>query len=98
MILRTRTLAVDIVLAAVLLVVGIEVAAFVGRHYTSEPHFYQEEFGPAVMVAVGRGFVAPVPARGSPLDDFLNGRRVSLRAEEVAGVPIRAPNLFQHAI
>jgi hypothetical protein len=33
------------------------------------PHFYQEEFGPAVMVACGHGYVNPQPT--PDLDAFL---------------------------
>jgi hypothetical protein len=90
-------LAADLVLAVVMLAAGIAVAAFVGRHYTAEPHFYQEEFGPAVMIAAGRGFVAPVVHKGSPLDDFLHRRRATLSLGEIGVVSTRGPNLFQNA-
>ena len=35
------------------------------------PHFYQEEFGPAVMVACGHGYVNPQPGADADLDALL---------------------------
>jgi hypothetical protein len=36
-----------------------------------KPHFYQEQFGPAVMVACGQGYVNPKPGANADLDALL---------------------------
>jgi hypothetical protein len=73
----------DIAVAALLLLFGWSVGSFVTRHVAGKTHFYQEEFGPAVMVAAGRGFVNPAIVPGSALDDFLALRRTSLDRADV---------------
>ena len=55
-------------------------------HTTNPASFYQSDFGPAVMLAAGHGFVNPVPLPGGSLDDFLATRRQTLSAVEAAGV------------
>jgi len=86
------------VIGAGLAALGIAVALFVARHYTGSPEYYQAEFGPAVMVALGRGFVDPVVVRGSALDDFLHRRRVSLAPRDVDAVVARpTPNILQES-
>jgi hypothetical protein len=88
----------DAAIAATLLVVGTAVALFVGRHYTGSPQFYQEEFGPAVMVAQSRGFVEPVVVPGSSLDDFLHRRHPDLQAAGDPGIArLTAPNALQES-
>ncbi len=92
-----RVLATDVAIASALLTIGITVASFVGRHYTLIPAFYQSEFGPAVMAALGKGFEEPVVEAGSPLDDFLHRRRMVLASGDVMVASSKAPNQFQHA-
>lgn len=93
-----RGVAVEIAVAAALLVVGVSVALFAGRHYTGRPSFYQFEFGPAVMIATGHGFVNPVPEKGSPLAEFLAQRRSSLPATAANAIQLVSPNPFQESI
>lgn len=59
--------------------------------------FYQNEFGPAVMVALGRGFVQPTPAPGGALEAFLAPRTSSLAEAEVDAVATARLNQFQFA-
>jgi hypothetical protein len=80
---------VDTFVIFLLFVFGWSTGSFVTRHVTGQAHFYQEEFGPAVMVAVGRGFINPSLVPGSPLDDFLAVRRMSIdRADAAKAVEI----------
>lgn len=59
--------------------------------------FYQSEFGPAVMIAVGAGFVNPEPVVGGPLHGFLAGRLSTLEPAIPDAVRILAPDQFQNA-
>lgn len=92
-----RVIAAEVAIASALLPIGITVASFVGRHYTLIPAFYQKEFGPAVMAALGKGFEEPVVEAGSPLDDFLHRRRMVIASGDVVVASSKAPNQFQHA-
>ncbi len=92
---RARTLeaaAVFCVLAA-----GIWAGAFSSRHVATAPAFYQEEFGPSVMVASGRGFVNPQATPGSPLAEFLAVRRSTLDRADLRQVSTGAPTQPQQA-
>jgi hypothetical protein len=88
---------VDSIVVFLLFVFGWSVGSFVTRHVTGQTHFYQEEFGPAVMVAAGRGFVNPSFVAGSPLDDFLAVRRMSIDRADVANVVEKPLDQFQQA-
>ena len=58
--------------------------------------FYQSEFGPAVMVAIGHEFVHPDPVPGGALADFLSGRARSLESVIPQTTRILAPDQFQN--
>jgi hypothetical protein len=65
----------DAIIAALLLAAS----AVFGSWYASSvvtgggrPGFYQEQFGPAVMLACGHGYVNPESGRSQALDEFLN--------------------------
>src|SRR5262252_9726762 len=88
---------VDTFVVFLLFVFGWSVGSFVTRHVTGQTHFYQEEFGPAVMVAVGRGFVNPSLVPGSRLDDFLAVRRTSLDRADAANAVEIPLDQFQQA-
>jgi hypothetical protein len=90
-----RSLLVETALGTALLVLGFAVGLFASRHYTEPAVFYQEEFGPAVMIAAGHGFVDTVPQPGSALTDFLSVRRPSLSTSDVTNVVVRPPDQFQ---
>ena len=45
--------------------------------------FYQDQFGPAVMLACGRGFVNVDSPHVPAFDDFLKQRKAALRCDEV---------------
>jgi hypothetical protein len=90
-----RSLVVETALGTALLVLGFAVGLFASRHYTESAVFYQEEFGPAVMIASGHGFVETVPQPGSALADFLAVRRPSLSTSDVTNVVVRPPDQFQ---
>lgn len=79
-----------------LIVCGVAFAA--ARHaFASSPRqaFYQSEFGPAVMLALGHGFVDPVPAAGGPLESFLAQRIETLPRADAQWVQTREPDPFQ---
>jgi hypothetical protein len=79
--------------AAIVAVALFAVSAAIGSWYVpyvvahgGKPQFYQEQFGPAVMVACGRGYVNPDPARSPALDAFLNLKADAVPCSEVARV------------
>lgn len=45
--------------------------------------YYQREYGPAVMIAAGNGFVNPVSGTVPGLDEFLEGRSQSLALSDI---------------
>jgi len=47
------------------------------------PQFYQDQFGPAVMLACGRGFVNVDSGSVPAFDDFLKQRAAALRCEDL---------------
>jgi len=47
------------------------------------PQFYQDQFGPAVMLACGRGFVNVDSGSVPAFDDFLHQRTATLRCEDL---------------
>lgn len=92
-----RAIASEALLVLVLLVIGSAVGLFASRHFAGQPRFYQDEFGPAVMIAAGRGFMNPLAPPGSPVADFLALRRSSLSLADAATVNLSPPDTFQHA-
>jgi hypothetical protein len=75
--LKLRPSRVDRLLAAVLVVVGAGAGAGYFRTVLADggqPWFYQVDFGPAVMMACGHGFVVPDDTQLPALADFLNSR------------------------
>src|SRR6185436_17142149 len=85
-----------LVVAGVLLCAFV-VGAFAGRQFAGQPRFYQNEFGPAVMLAAGRGLVSPLPQPGAPLAEFLAVRRQTLEPADFADVAVGPLNQFQQA-
>ena len=82
----TRSAANETRTCILLLVVGFALCFAAVKTYRSQgqqPHFYQENFGPAVMMACGYGFTAP-PLEDSPasLSDFLLLRSSHFNCEE----------------
>ncbi|HEX8027079.1 MAG TPA: hypothetical protein VF491_01390, partial [Vicinamibacterales bacterium] len=83
---RSRLAASETRTSILLLLVGFAVCLGAVKSYRAQgeqPRFYQENFGPAVMMACGYGFTAP-PAQGSPpsLSDFLLLRTAQFRCED----------------
>src|SRR5204863_1939440 len=72
---NNRVARVETLVAAGVLLCAFVVGTFVARHFAGQPRFYQNEFGPAVMLAAGRGLVSPLPPPGSPLAEFLAVKR-----------------------
>jgi hypothetical protein len=62
-----------------------------------KPWFYQEEFGPAVMAACGRGYVNPDTAALPALDGFLRRSRDSISCSEIGDVPTLPLRSMQRA-
>lgn len=91
---RTRLIAEA---AAVMLLAGLGFtagrAAFLAA--PSQP-FSQAEFGPAVMVAAGRGFVNPEPAPGGDLERFLLMRTETLDFAAIDIARVAEPDQFQN--
>ena len=85
-----------LVVAGVLLCAFV-VGAFAGRQFAGQPRFYQSEFGPAVMLAAGRGLVSPLQQPGAPLAEFLAVRRQTLEPADFADVAVGPLNQFQQA-
>jgi hypothetical protein len=92
-----RALVVEILIVAAFLVLGGSVGSFASRQFNGQRLFYPGEFGPAVMVAAGRGFVNPVVEPGSPLGDFLDLKRQQISTSELAGVKLKDRDQFQEA-
>lgn len=59
--------------------------------------FSQSEFGPAVMLAAGQGFVNPEPVPGGRLEDFLQLRASSLDANSIDVARIIDTDQFQNS-
>jgi len=83
---RMRPAAGEARTSVLLLAIGFAVCFIAVKHYRAEgqqPRFYQENFGPAVMMACGYGFTAP-PLQSSPpsLSDFLLLRASQFRCED----------------
>jgi hypothetical protein len=93
----TRFKTLNILIGIVLFVFGWSVGSFVTRHVPGQTHFYQDEFGPAVMVAAGRGFVNPTIVPGSALDDFLALRRTSIDRADAEHAVEKPLDQFQQA-
>lgn len=84
---------------AVVVVLGV-LAFSAGRSaYAGAPtqSFYQSEFGPAVMVAAGQGFVNPEAVRGGPLEAFLMGGATTLEPNTPDVARLLVPDQFQNA-
>ena len=90
-----RPVVVDLILGAALLVLGTSVGLFAVRHFSGRPLYYQNEFGPAVMVAAGRGFVNPISMPGTPLTAFLTLQRPAVTDADTAGVGLGTVDQFQ---
>lgn len=83
-----------------LFVAAAAVAAwYVPRFIASggKPWFYQQEFGPAVMTACGRGYVNPDPRALPALEAFLNRTADEITCAQVAAVPTLPLSSMQRA-
>ena len=89
----------DAVIAAALFIAGVAVGASYRRVFfsTGAPEvFGQTEFGAAVAMACGHGFVDPGKALTPALDDFLHVKRDQLSCSDLpASLSWRRPNLTQ---
>lgn len=65
---------------------------FAFDHAAALPDYYY--LGPAVSVAAGKGFHAPVAAPGSPVDNFLSRRSMTLDRESAAAITVEPPDAF----
>ena len=90
----TRT--IDGLLAAALFVASVIIASWYVPHFVKsggKPWFYQEELGPAVMMACGHGYVNPDTATVPGLDAFLHRTRDAFSCSDLGVVktlPIRS--------
>jgi hypothetical protein len=83
---RSRPAGSELRLCLILLVVGFAVSFAAVKYYRSQgqqPSFYQQNFGPAVMMACGYGFTS-APAHSTPpsLTDFVLLRAQTFRCED----------------
>jgi hypothetical protein len=86
----------DGTIAVVLFVASLMIAGWYVPHFVTsggKPWFYQEEFGPAVMMACGHGYVNPDTAMLPHLDEFLHRTRDAFSCSDLGAVktlPIRS--------
>ena len=83
---QSRLKASELRVCLLLLALGFALCFIAVKQYRGagqQPHFYQENFAPAVMMACGYGFTTP-PAHSSPpsLSDFLLLRASEFRCED----------------
>jgi hypothetical protein len=89
---------VDVFIGISLLVLGAAVGLDACSRFRGTPHFYQDQFGPAVMVAAGRGFVSLDLKSAPAVAEFLLLRRSKLDPTDIpADVRTSRPNQFHHA-
>lgn len=93
----SRRLALEALVAAALVVVAFWYGRLAYRTVATTPVFYQSEFAPAVMVALGRGFQNVDAGVDTPLSRFLTARADALDPRELASLEIVGPDQFQYA-
>ena len=77
-----------------LLVIGFTLCFGAIKYYRSvgvQPAFWQQNFGPAVMMACGYGFTAPAQESPASLADFLNLRTQTFRCEDFSKTMVPQP-------
>ena len=83
-----------------LLVVSVSLAAWFVPHFAragGKPWFYQEEFGPAVMMACGHGYVNPDTTTAPGLETFLHLGRDTFSCTDLAAVKTAPISSMQRA-
>lgn len=80
--------------AVVILLVaaGLWYGTFAADHAAVPPDYHY--LSPAIAVAAGKGFHGALPVPGTPLDDFLSRRSMTLAWSEVADMPIGPADRF----
>lgn len=89
---RRAQVATEAVVVAALVAASLWYGNFAARHAAVPPDYHY--LSPAISVAVGKGFHSPMPVPGSPLDDFLSRRTLTLDWNEAAAMAVGAPDRF----
>jgi len=86
------TIAGEGTLVLALLIGAVWYGLFASNHAVNPPDYHY--LSPAIAVAAGKGFHSAMPVPGSPLDDFLARRTMTLDWEAAASMPIGPPDRF----
>lgn len=89
---RRARIATEGVLVAVLLQLALWYGNFAADHAINPPDYHY--LSPAIAVAAGKGFHGAVPVPGSPLDDFLSRRSMTLAWSEAERMTVGPPDRF----
>jgi hypothetical protein len=91
----------DLTIALLIFGIGTWVGVLAVQAFRSAggaQYFYQSDFGPAVMLACGRGFQDPDPANAPALGRFLQQQSDNLDCAELPSrLPMAAMNAFQRS-
>jgi hypothetical protein len=97
---RTSWWRADGWLALILFILAIAIASWYVPYFRAsggKPWFYQDEFGPAVMMACGLGYVNPDTAAQPALNEFLHRERDAIGCDEIGTVPALPLRSMQRA-
>lgn len=89
---RRLRVAIECIVVTALLASGFWYGNFAASQAATPPDYHY--LSPAISVAVGKGFHTAVPVPGSPLDDFLARRSMTLAWQDAVDMPIGPPDRF----
>jgi hypothetical protein len=93
---RVRRAGTEGLVVAVLAALALWYGNFAADHAAYPPDYHY--LSPAVAVAAGKGFNMPVAAPGSPLDDFLSRRTMTLPWDVAETMSVEPPDRFHETI
>ena len=83
---------------AIVVVAGIAFGAAASAYRSGAGQsFYQKQFGPAVMLALGKGLVNPLLVPGEPVEEFLEQRAPRLDPQRVTTIVAEELDQFQNS-
>jgi len=89
---RRGRLAAEASIVIALVALSLWYGNFAARYAAAPPDYHY--LSPAIAVAAGKGFHTAVPVPGSPLDDFLMRRSMTLAWDEAATMTVGPPDRF----